>query len=247
MRKSKITAIHKLNDLENKDPKDFWKQLKQIISPCEDYTKYISPENWLQHFKSVLQTAPSETTNVQFQSYVEASLPNLEKVAEQSEALNATITAKCYHNIRPPDVPQMPVCWALRKSCHVTAPVSSVWVWTAAMMSFSMSSGSEAWRRKTARVSGGGSAWLGEGLRLVASAAILDLPGRKCNLNCHMLVRCFRRNSLGLWIVSSGLSPSILSSGLWSVVMCNVLQPRVNQRVSWSAQATARHSPSIGA
>ena len=97
MRKSKITAIHKLNDLENKDPKDFWKQLKQIISPCEDYTKYISPENWLQHFKSVLQTAPSETTNAQFQSYVEASLPNLEKVAEQSEALNATITEREIH------------------------------------------------------------------------------------------------------------------------------------------------------
>ena len=97
MRKSKITAIHKLNDSENKDPKDFWKQLKQIIWPCEDYTKYISPENWLQHFKSVLQTAPSETTNVQFQSYVEASLPNLEKVAEQSEALNATITEREIH------------------------------------------------------------------------------------------------------------------------------------------------------
>ena len=89
--------IHKLNDLENKDPKYFWKQLKQIISPCEDYTKHISPENWLQHFKSVLQTTPSETTDVQFQSYVEASLPNLEKIAEQSEALNATITEREIH------------------------------------------------------------------------------------------------------------------------------------------------------
>ena len=47
MRKSKITTIHKLSDLENNDPNDFWKQLKQIISPCEDYTQYISPENWL--------------------------------------------------------------------------------------------------------------------------------------------------------------------------------------------------------
>ena len=68
---------------------------KQLIGSLKFL--YISPENWLQHFKSVLQTAPSETTNAQFQSYVEASLPNLEKVAEQSEALNATITEREIH------------------------------------------------------------------------------------------------------------------------------------------------------
>ena len=88
MRKSKITAIHKLNDLENEGWKDFWKQLKWVISHCEDYTKYISPENWL---RLVLQTTPSGTTDVQF---VEASLRNLETNCRTLGALNDTITEK---------------------------------------------------------------------------------------------------------------------------------------------------------
>ena len=45
----------------------------------------------------MLQTTPSGTTDLQFQSYVEASLPNLGKIAEQFEALNATIKEREIH------------------------------------------------------------------------------------------------------------------------------------------------------
>ena len=51
----------------------------------------------------------------------------------------------------------------------------------------------------------------GDGLRDVASAAWLDLPGRCLISKCHGSVRCFSRNRRVFEISSNVLSPRILN------------------------------------
>ena len=84
------------------------------------------------------------------------------------------------------------------------------------------------------------------GLRDVASSAGLAFPGTCVMRKRHIIVRCFNRNSRGLVMASSRLSPRILVSGLWSVTTTRLVHPMVNHLVSSSAHATARHSPSMG-
>ena len=58
MKNSKSKSINEITDLEKRNPKEFWKWLKRLISPSEDHTMLINPENWVDHFKKILQTPP---------------------------------------------------------------------------------------------------------------------------------------------------------------------------------------------
>ena len=89
---SKLKSIYDINDLEKKDSKTFWKELKRIISPTEDHTEYINPGEWVHHFQNVLQLRPLQTSDDQFLKYVQTSLPLIERISEHSDKLNADIT-----------------------------------------------------------------------------------------------------------------------------------------------------------
>ena len=89
--------INKLADLESADPRTFWRNIKEITSPCENVTTNIEPNKWFEHFNNLLHTPPACNANQQFQEYVSESLPTLESVATPNESLNVIITKKEIH------------------------------------------------------------------------------------------------------------------------------------------------------
>ena len=79
-----------------------------------------------------------------------------------------------------------------------------------------------------------------------ASGTLCSFPGTYTTRNFHRSVFSLKLRSRVFSISPSSLSPNILRRGLWSTAMVSLSLPRVKCLVFWSAQATARASPSTG-
>ena len=50
--------LNKLADLEKKDPKTFWKGVKQLVKDKSTEPVNISHQQWTNHFRHLLNSAP---------------------------------------------------------------------------------------------------------------------------------------------------------------------------------------------
>ena len=78
--------------MEKLDNKSFWKGLKAIISPKNDAIEKIDKDEWVSHFKTVLNMPAASGNDTQFLEYVKSSLPTLENNANVNDLLNFNIT-----------------------------------------------------------------------------------------------------------------------------------------------------------
>ena len=76
----KQNRIYKLAEIESKDPKEFWKILKRILSDKMAQKPNISASNWVEYFKELLNIK-SASSNNSFSQYIQQSLPVLENVS----------------------------------------------------------------------------------------------------------------------------------------------------------------------
>ena len=81
--------INRIAELENSDPKRFWRELNKIIKPTNDCINSIDPAKWLRHFKSLLD--PAAPPNQQHSDYVKSSLPIIKNVAIENDVINVPI------------------------------------------------------------------------------------------------------------------------------------------------------------
>ena len=61
-KKVRESFLHKLSDLESKDPKNFWNSIQKLIKPKDNVCNYIELPRWLHHFKKLLD--PPSPTNI---------------------------------------------------------------------------------------------------------------------------------------------------------------------------------------
>ena len=83
--------INRIAELENSDPKIFWRELNKIIKPTNDCINSIDPEKWLRHFKSLLDPAAPPNIDQQHSDNVNSSLPVIEDVAIENDVINVPI------------------------------------------------------------------------------------------------------------------------------------------------------------
>ena len=84
--------INKLADLETSDPKTFWRNIKNLITPRDEATENIDPNKRSEHFQNLLQVPPQCNANRNFQDYVNTSLPTLENVSIPNDTINCCVT-----------------------------------------------------------------------------------------------------------------------------------------------------------
>ena len=77
--------------LEKKDPKLFWKGVKELIRPYKNDNTNISPNMWSTHFSGLLNSS-CKKRDEQFHEYVSESLPTLESIAPSNGPLDFNIT-----------------------------------------------------------------------------------------------------------------------------------------------------------
>ena len=71
------TKLNDLGDLEQKDPKAFWKRVKKMLAPSENCINSIAHSKWLEHFTGVLNTDASGNIDLQFLEYITSALPSV--------------------------------------------------------------------------------------------------------------------------------------------------------------------------
>ena len=84
---AKERKIHRLADIEKRDPKTFWREIKAIISPNSQGGSSIEAEEWNHHFGTLL-SGSNTPANKLFSDYVDISLPGLEEIAPDNDNLN---------------------------------------------------------------------------------------------------------------------------------------------------------------
>ena len=91
----KEDKINRLSKLESLDPKNFWKELKSIISPKNDAVEMIDKDEWFSHFNRLLNVPNAEGQDIQFLEYVKTSLSHLEGVSVNNdiESLNKGVNS----------------------------------------------------------------------------------------------------------------------------------------------------------
>ena len=87
----KENKINKVVGLETSDPSTFWKELKSLINPNNDFTEYIEKNDWFNHFNELLNSPSALHQDKQFLEYIKLSLPRLELYEENVEILNSPI------------------------------------------------------------------------------------------------------------------------------------------------------------
>ena len=92
-RLAKEDRINKVAKLESLDPKSFWKELKEIISPKSDAVGMIDKDEWFNHFNRLLNVPNAEGQDTQFLDYVKTSLAHLEGISINNdiECLNKKV------------------------------------------------------------------------------------------------------------------------------------------------------------
>ena len=84
--------LNKLADLEAYDSKSFWSNIKKILSPKETESQCIDLNDWLGHFRNVLNCENTQNIYNQFLAYVSQALQILEGVAGLNVSLNMPVT-----------------------------------------------------------------------------------------------------------------------------------------------------------
>ena len=82
----------KLADLEAYDSNSFWSSIQKIISPKETESQCTDLNDWLGHFRNVLNCENTQNIDNQFLAYVSQALPILEGVAGLNVSLNMPVT-----------------------------------------------------------------------------------------------------------------------------------------------------------
>ncbi len=94
-RYDKEDKIHKLAEIETKQPQLFWKSVKSLM-PRNKSKPNINPENWANYFCKLLNIKSANqqksTKQSPFKEYIEASLPVIESSMETEGPLDYPIT-----------------------------------------------------------------------------------------------------------------------------------------------------------
>jgi hypothetical protein len=72
----KENKLHKLAEIQSKDPKLFWKCIKKITSKKIAQNPNITPQDWITYFKNLLNI---KSTNNKYSDYIDNSLEVIEK------------------------------------------------------------------------------------------------------------------------------------------------------------------------
>jgi hypothetical protein len=84
---TKEQKLHKLVDIEKKDPKTFWKAIKEMINPKSNNDSKITNQQWVNHFSKLLNI-DNKKYDKNFHSYVSNSLPIIEQHATKNGPLD---------------------------------------------------------------------------------------------------------------------------------------------------------------
>ena len=95
----KVNALAKL---EKKNPKQFWKGVKDLVKRKESNNN-LSPMDWSNHFSNLLNTH-TQNNDKQFLEYVRTALPNIENVSPAIGPLDGDISVnevdKCIKKLK---------------------------------------------------------------------------------------------------------------------------------------------------
>ncbi len=83
--------LRDLADIEKRDPKTFWRNVRDIIKPDTRSDDTITPGEWRMHFEHILNTR-TEKNDKQFDDFVTHSLPLLADISVPNPMLNTEIT-----------------------------------------------------------------------------------------------------------------------------------------------------------
>jgi exonuclease III len=78
---TKEQNLQKLSGLEKKDPKYFWKIVRDLIKPGNNTDSTIAPSEWTTHFRKLLNINHDRNFDRSFYDYVKNSLPVIENEA----------------------------------------------------------------------------------------------------------------------------------------------------------------------
>lgn len=81
----------KLAELEKKDPKHFWKEIRKLTGKSKSQASLINIDSWEKYFTNLL-SEQQNNTNEQFNDYVTESLPTLERISSSLGPMDHSIT-----------------------------------------------------------------------------------------------------------------------------------------------------------
>ena len=84
--------LKKLADLEAYDSKSFWSSIRKILSPKDTEWQCIDLNDWLGHFRDVLNCENTQNIDNQFLAYVSQALPILEGIPGLNVSFNMSVT-----------------------------------------------------------------------------------------------------------------------------------------------------------
>ena len=90
-KKCEEDKLNKLAELEKKDPKCFWKEIRNLTGTSKKQESPINIESWEKHFANLLNEQYNDTDE-QFHDYVKESLPHLENISSPNSPLDNPVT-----------------------------------------------------------------------------------------------------------------------------------------------------------
>ncbi len=88
-----LGKLQKLSTIAKRSPSCFWKTIKSMIHPKRKTGKSITAIEWIEHFRGLLN-GRSQNNLTDFEQYVKASLPVIERPAGPDGPLDCQIEAE---------------------------------------------------------------------------------------------------------------------------------------------------------